>query len=178
MNQPRNDQQSQPQNRQRNEQRNEQHDQPQSQQQLEAIPFLSLNGRAAEAIEFYRRTLDAQVLLKVSYAEMAKMDPHFHYEKGQEHHITHSVLQIGSTKLMVAEEPMDPTRSWSAGNDFSLCLQSRDHETIVRMYDQLTKDERTTVLVPLAANSFSSGYGAVRDPFGIVFQFTVTRHAF
>lgn len=145
---------------------------------LEAIPFLSLNGRAAEAIAFYQRTLEADVLLKVSYAEMQKMDPDFRYEAGQENHITHSVLQIGSTKLMIAEEPMDPTRPWSAGNDFSLCLQSQSHDEIVRCYERLTEDERTIVLVPLAANSFSSGYGAVRDPFGIVFQFTVTRHAF
>lgn len=145
---------------------------------LEAIPFLSLNGQAAEAIEFYQRTLDAEVLLKVSYAEMQKMDPDFRYAAGQEQHITHSVLRIGSTKLMIAEEQMDPTRPWSAGNDFSLCLQSQDHDEIVRCYERLTDDERTTVLVPLAANSFSSGYGAVRDPFGVVFQFTVTRHAF
>lgn len=145
---------------------------------LEAIPFLSLNGRAAEAIEFYQRTLEAEVLLKVSYAEMQKMDPDFRYEAGQEDHITHSVLRIGSTKLMIAEEQMDPTRPWSAGNDFSLCLQSQVHDEIVRCYERLTEDERTTVLAPLAANSFSSGYGAVRDPFGVVFQFTVTRHAF
>lgn len=145
---------------------------------LEAIPFLSLNGQAAEAIEFYQRTLDAEVLLKVSYAEMQKTEPDFCYETGQENYITHSVLQIGSTKLMIAEEQMDPTRAWSAGNDFSLCLQSQSHDEIVRCYERLTDDERTTVLVPLAANSFSSGYGAVRDPFGVVFQFTVTRHAF
>ncbi|OWA35028.1 VOC family protein [Saccharibacillus sp. O16] len=146
--------------------------------QLEAIPFLSLNGRAAEAIAFYEQTLDAQVLLKVSYAEMAKMDPEFHYEKGQEHYITHSVLQIGINKLMIAEEQMDTTRPWQAGNDFSLCLQSRDHDAIVRAYNQLTQDKRTQILIPLTANSFSSGYGAVRDPFGVVFQFTVTRHNF
>ncbi|OWR29806.1 VOC family protein [Saccharibacillus sp. O23] len=152
--------------------------QPQNDYSLEAIPFLSLNGRAAEAIEFYERTLEAEVLLKVSYAEMKKMDPDFRYEAGQENHITHSVLRIGSTKLMIAEEQMDPTRPWSAGNDFSLCLQSQGHDEIVRCYERLTADERTTVLVPLAANSFSSGYGAVRDPFGVVFQFTVTRHAF
>ncbi|NGZ76895.1 VOC family protein [Saccharibacillus sp. VR-M41] len=145
---------------------------------LEAVPFLSLNGRGAEAIEFYEKMLDAEVLLKVSYADMAKMDETFRFQTGQESYITHSVLQIGANKLMIAEEEMDNTRPWSAGNDFSLCIQSRDHETIVRIYERLTADERTTVIAPLAANSFSSGYGAVRDPFGVVFQFTVTRHAF
>jgi len=146
--------------------------------QTEYIPFLSLNGQAAEAITFYEQALNAEVLLKVSYADMAKRDESFQYEQGQEDWITHSVLQIGVNKIMIAEERMDTTRPWSAGNDFSLCIQSRDHDTIVGLYKRLTADERTIVLSPLAANSFSSGYGAVRDPFGVVFQFTVTRHSF
>ncbi|MDO3411251.1 VOC family protein [Saccharibacillus sp. CPCC 101409] len=145
---------------------------------FEVIPFLSLNGRAAEAIAFYVRTLDAEILLKVSYADMAGRDESFTFEKGQEDYVTHSVLQIGSGKLMLAEEEMDRTRPWSAGNDFSLCIQSRDHAEIERLYNRLTADERVTVLSPLAPNSFSSGYAAVRDPFGVVFQFTVTRHEF
>lgn len=146
--------------------------------QVEMIPFLSLNGQAAAAIAFYEQVLDAEVLLKVSYAEMAQRDDSFHYAAGQEEWITHSVLRIGANKIMIAEEEQDTTRPWSAGNDFSLCLQSTDHAAIERLYDRLTADARTVILAPLAANSFSSGYGAVRDPFGVVFQFTVTRHAF
>jgi len=146
--------------------------------QAEVISFLSLNGRAAEAISFYEQKLGATALLKVSYADMAKRDETFKHEAGQEEWITHSVLQIGANKIMIAEEEMDTTRPWSAGNDFSLCLQSRDHDTIADLYERLTSDERTTVLVPLTANSFSSGYGIVRDPFGVVFQFTVTQHRF
>lgn len=145
---------------------------------VEYIPFLSLNGQAAEAIPFYEQKLGAVVLLKVSYAEMAQRDATFKYEAGQEEWITHSVLQIGANKMMIAEEEMDTTRPWSAGNDFSLCIQSRDHDTIVDLYERLTSDQRTTILVPLTANSFSSGYGIVRDPFGVVFQFTVTQHQF
>ena len=146
--------------------------------QVEYIPFLSLNGQAAEAITFYEQKLGAVILLKVSYAEMAQRDATFKYEAGQEEWITHSVLQIGANKMMIAEEAMDTTRPWSTGNDFSLCIQSRDHDTIVDLYERLTSDPRTTILVPLTANSFSSGYGIVRDPFGVVFQFTVTQHSF
>lgn len=161
-----------------NSHRNEAQTEQSGETRIEVIPFLSLNGQAAHAIEFYEQALDAKVLLKVSYADMAKRDPDFWYEEGQENWITHSVLQIGSDKIMIAEEEMDTTRPWNAGNDFSLCIQSRDHDTIVGMYERLIVDKRTTILAPLAANSFSSGYGSVRDPFGVLFQFTVTRHAF
>lgn len=151
---------------------------PSADVQTEVIPFLSLNGRAAEAIAFYEQTLGAEVLLKVSYADMAGRDTSFRFEAGQENWITHSVLRIGANKIMIAEEEQDSTRPWSQGNEFSLCIQSRDPDSIRHVYDRLTADGRTVILAPLAANSFSSGYGAVRDPFGVVFQFTVTRHAF
>ncbi|MCQ4088461.1 VOC family protein [Saccharibacillus sp. JS10] len=146
--------------------------------QTEVIPFLSLNGRAAEAIAFYEQKLGAKVWMKVSYADMAKMDESFEYAEEQKDWITHSVLQIGANKLMIAEEALDLTKPWSSGNEFSLCIQSRNHDAIVDLYERLTSDSRTAILAPLAANSFSTGYGAVRDPFGVVFQFTVTRHEF
>lgn len=145
--------------------------------QTEVIPFLSLNGMAAEAIAFYEQ-LGARVLLKVTYAQLAAMDDSFQVQPGQENYITHSVLELGSGKLMIAEEPADTDQSWQHGNSFSLCLQSRQHEDMETLYNRLVADPRCTIIIPFGPNSFSSGYAAVRDPFGIVFQFTVTRHAF
>ncbi len=145
--------------------------------QSEVISFLSLNGKAAEAIAFYEQ-LGAKVLLKVTYAQLAAMDDSFHVQAGQEHYITHSVLELGSGKLMIAEEAVDTEQAWQAGNSFSLCLQSRQHEDMETLYNRLVADPRCTIIIPFAPNSFSTGYAAVRDPFGIVFQFTVTRHAF
>ena len=145
--------------------------------QTEVIPFLSLNGQAAEAITYYEQ-LGAQVLLKVTYEQLATMDADFQVKPGQEQYITHSVLQLGSGKFMIAEEQMDMSEPWQHGNSFSLCLQSRQHADMEMLYNRLVADERCTILVPFAPNSFSTGYAVVRDPFGIVFQFTVTRHAF
>ncbi|MFD1888461.1 VOC family protein [Paenibacillus wenxiniae] len=145
--------------------------------QTEVIPFLSLNGKAAEAIAFYEQ-LGATVRLKVTYAQLAAIDDSFHVQPGQENYITHSVLELGSGKWMIAEEPADIEQTWQHGNSFSLCLQSRQHEEMEALYTKLTADPRCTIIVPFGPNSFSSGYAAVRDPFGVVFQFTVTRHAF
>lgn len=144
----------------------------------EMIPFLSLNGKAAEAIAFYKQVLGAEVLLYVTYEQLAKMDDTFSLQPGQEDYVTHSVLQLGSGKWMIAEDSMDTTRPWQEGNHFSLCLQSKQHEEIEQLYDRLISDERCTIIVPFAPNVFSSGYAIVRDPFGVVFQFTVTRHDF
>lgn len=144
----------------------------------EIIPFLSLNGKAAEAIDFYKQVLGANVLLHVTYEQLAKMDRAFPVQPGQEQYVAHSVLQLGSGKWMIAEEAMDDTRPWLDGNHFSLCLQSKQHEDMEQLYHRLISDERCTIIVPFVPNVFSSGYAIVRDPFGVVFQFTVTRHDF
>ena len=145
---------------------------------FEVIPFLSLNGKAAEAIAFYERYLGAKVLFKKNYKEMKEMDPHFNYEEGQDEYITHSVLEIGANKLMIAEEAMDTSRPWQLGNSTSLCMQSKDKDVIQKLYDSVVQHEQVTVLAPFEKNAFSPGYGIVRDPFGIVIQLCVTVHDF
>ncbi|ETI68479.1 VOC family protein [Neobacillus vireti] len=145
---------------------------------FEVIPFLSLNGQGAEAIAFYVQYLGAKVLFKKNYKEMKEMDPQFTYEDGQDDYITHSVLQIGVNKIMIAEEAMDSTRPWQLSNSFSLCIQSKDFSVIETLYHNLTKHNEVKTLTPFEKTSFSPGYGSVRDPFGIVIQLTVTRHDF
>lgn len=41
---------------------------------------------------------------------MKEMNPHFSYKEGQGGYITHSVLEVGANKLMIAEEEMDSSR--------------------------------------------------------------------
>lgn len=145
---------------------------------FEVIPFLSLNGQAAAAIAFYEEYLGAKVIFKKTYQEMKEMVPNFRYEAGKDDYITHSVLKIGRNKLMIAEEEMDTTQPWQHGNSYSLCIQSKDYNEIDKLYGSLTKHKEVTVLAPFEKNSFSPGYGIIRDPFGVVIQLCVTVHDF
>ncbi|GIN89070.1 VOC family protein [Siminovitchia terrae] len=145
---------------------------------VEVIPFLSLNGDAAAAITFYEKYLGAKVLFKKNYKEMKEMNPHFSYEEGQDDYITHSVLEIGANKLMIAEEEMDTSRPWQLGNSSSLCIQSKDKNVIQNLYESLVQHEKVTVLMPFKENVFSPGYAIIRDPYGIVIQLCVTVHDF
>jgi PhnB protein len=145
---------------------------------FETIPFLSLNGQAANAISFYQKYLNANVLLKVTYKQLKKMDPNFRYPEGQDEYITHSVLELGRNKIMIAEEEQDTSRPWQLGNSSSLCIQSKDQETIENLYNSITRHKDVTVVVPYGPNAFSPGYAIIRDPFDVVIQFGVTRHDF
>ena len=59
----------------------------------EATPFLSMDGRAAEAIGFYERHLQAKVVFLATYEDMKKWDPSTIVREGQEHLI--ALLQLG-----------------------------------------------------------------------------------
>ena len=136
----------------------------------EVVTFLSMNGRAAEAIEFYTQHLNAKVILKVTYEDMIKMDPSMVVEGGKEQWIAHSVLIVGVHKLMIAEETMVPKLDYKVGNNISLCIQSADKNEIEQIYNSLIQDTRTEVIAPLGNIVFSEAYGIVKDPFGVLIQ--------
>lgn len=137
---------------------------------LEIAIFLSMNGQAKEAINFYTRNLEAKKLMIVTYEELAKRDSSFEITSENKHHIAHSVLQIGNTKLMIAEDTMNPTERYSVGNNMSLCIQSANLEEIQRFYNNLISDKHVKIISPLEKNIFSEAYGIIEDPYGIQIQ--------
>ncbi|SHE80101.1 PhnB protein [Seinonella peptonophila] len=145
---------------------------------FEAITFLSMNGQGKEAIAFYQKYFQANILFKKTYKEMTAMDAEFTYPEGQDEYITHSVLTIGENKIMISDEEIDPSQSLSVGNNFAICIQSKDHALIEQFYHSLAQREEVTILKPFEAVTFSPGYAIIRDPFGIVFQLFVTKHNF
>jgi PhnB protein len=137
---------------------------------LEIAVFLSMNGKASEAISFYKKHLNATELLLVTYSDLAKRDSSLVLTEENKDYITHSVLQIGKTKLMIAENTMNPSEIYNVGNNFSLCIQSANLEEIQSFYTNLTSDERVQIIVPLSKNIFSDAYGIVQDPYGVQIQ--------
>ncbi len=137
---------------------------------LEIAIFLSMNGQAKEAIHFYTRNLEAKKLMMVTYEELAKRDRSFKITSENKDHIAHSVLQIGNTKLMIAEDTMNPNEGYNIGNNMSLCIQSANLEEIQRFYNNLIADKDVKVISPLEKNIFSEAYGIIEDPYGIQIQ--------
>lgn len=137
---------------------------------LEIAIFLSMNGKGQEAINFYKNNFNAKELLIVRYEDMAKYDKSIKITKENKNHIAHSVLEIGKTKVMIAEDTMDLKEKYIVGNNTSLCIQSADLVEIEQFYKKLIIDNRVKVIIPLASNVFSKAYGIIEDPFGIQIQ--------
>ncbi|MGL4877339.1 VOC family protein [Paraclostridium dentum] len=133
--------------------------------------FLSMNGNAQNAIDFYKNHLNAEQLMKVTYSDMVKIgDKSIELNDKNKNHINYSVLKIGKTKIMIAENTMDTNEKYKVGNNFSICIQSADLEEIQQFYNSLISDEKVKIIIPLASNIFSKAYGIVEDPFGVQIQ--------
>lgn len=137
---------------------------------LEIAIFLSMNGKAREAIDFYQKHFNAKVLLCISNQQMAERDSTIQLTDENRDHITHSVLLIGRTKVMIAEDTMNICEEYIVGNNTSLCVLSADLVEIQHFYNSLISDDRVKIIVPLSNNIFSKAYGIIEDPFGIQIQ--------
>ncbi|MFT9820669.1 VOC family protein [Lysinibacillus sp. NPDC056185] len=137
---------------------------------LEVAIFLSMKGKAKEAVDFYKKHFNAEELLLVTFEDMARRDSSLQLTEENRHFISHSVLAIGKTKVMLAEDTMDVTEKYVVGNNTSLCIQSADLEEIEHFYKSSTTDKRVRIIVPLSNNVFSKAYGIIEDPFGIQIQ--------
>ena len=115
-------------------------------------PYLFLGGRCAEALDFYRRVLGADIETLVRDAD---------------NHVMHAVLRVGETSVLASD----------GRSNMSLSLQVQDDAQAETVFAALA--DQGTVEIPLMSTPFASRFGKVADRFGtswlIVTQQQATR---
>lgn len=112
-------------------------------------PYLVVKG-AAQAIEFYKRAFGAKELFRLEEPS---------------HKIGHAELQIGDSKLLLADEYPDfdaLSPITIGGTPVSLHMYVEDVDTTV----QAALDAGATLLRPLTDEFFGDRVAMVADPFG------------
>ncbi|WP_239255777.1 VOC family protein [Listeria ilorinensis] len=141
-------------------------------EKLAISPFLTLNGQANEAIQYYQELFEAEILFKITNREIKEqMDPTFEYPEEEADWISHSVIAFAGQTWMIADSAItSTTEEFQIGNHFSFCLEVADRPAAEALYQRFLRDPRTVIQEPLADNLFSEGYAIVKCPFGITFQ--------
>ena len=122
--------------------------------------YLFFNGRCEEALEFYKRTLGAQVEAMMRNAESPEPPPPG--MKAPPEKILHSSLRIGDTVLL-ASDGMSEGQTDVRG--FSLSIAAKDQEDAKRIFNALA--EGGQVQLPLGPTFWSPCFGMVSDKFGL-----------
>lgn len=129
------------------------------------IPYLVMNGNAAEAISFYQESLDAQAIFTQTFGEMPE-NPEFPLPPEAKNRVSHATVKIGETDVMFSDT--FPGQPHQIGTQVTICLSTDDKEQATRYFNAL--QDGGQVNMPLQETFFSPAYGIVVDKFGVTFQ--------
>lgn len=129
---------------------------------LRMNPYLVMDGNAKEAIQFYEKALDAQVVMVQTFGEMPA-NPDFPLPDSARDRISHALLKVGETDLMFSDTfPGQPVQS---SNQVQICIMTDQAEQAKRIYEALREDGQ--VVMPLQETFWSPAYGIVADKYGV-----------
>jgi PhnB protein len=131
-------------------------------------PYLFFDGRCEEAIEFYRRTLGAEVTMLMRFRDAPDPPPPGMIAPGSEDKIMHASLRIGETNVMASDGRCMGTPSFQG---VSLSLTVANEAEADRVFAALADGGR--VQMPLGKTFFSPRFGMVADRFGVGWMIVV-----
>lgn len=144
--------------------------------QLNFAIFLTLNGKAEEAITFYQEVFNGELFFKITNQEFKnQLNPELELKKGTEHFISHSILKIGETELQIADNPFYENMEFSAGTQISFSMLTKDLQEAKSIYNKIMRYSDVVVYQAPSENEFADFYAIVKDPFGQMIQLTHER---
>lgn len=133
---------------------------------MKVEPYLFLEGRCEEAIEFYRNALGAEVRFQMRFKEAP--DPSM-CSPGLEDKIMHANLTIGESSLMMSDGRCEQAPQFMG---FSLSLSVGDESEAERCFAALSDGGK--VVMPLTKTFYSPSFGMVTDRFGVMWMIVTT----
>jgi PhnB protein len=129
---------------------------------MQVQPYLFFDGRCEEAIEFYRKTLGAEVLMLMRFKDSPEPPPPGAVRPGSENKVMHASLRIGETTVMASDGQCSGTPSFQG---FALSVGVPDAATAERVFAAL--GEGGKVQMPLGKTFFAKSFGMLTDRFGV-----------
>lgn len=130
---------------------------------MEAIvPYLNFNGNAGEALAFYSKALNGQVVFQQSFGDSPMETPADYKDK-----VMHATFQAGALSFMVSDAM--PGQPVSGGTNISLSLNFSSVEEIEKTFAALAEGAQVTM--PLQDTFWGARFGMLTDRFGINWMF-------
>lgn len=133
-------------------------------------PYLSFDGRCEEALEFYRKTLGAEIDMLLRFKDNPEPCDPAMVAPGSENKVMHASFRIGESTLMASDCRCQGGKEKFEG--FSLSYSVSDEAEVERAFAALSEGGK--VEMPLAKTFFSPRFGVVADRFGLSWMVLVT----
>lgn len=125
-------------------------------------PYLFFDGRCEEALDFYRRRLNAEVTMLLRYKESPDPPQPGMVPAGCGDKIMHSSFRVGDTTVMASD---GRCQGQPVFQGFSLALSVADETQADRLFAALADGGQ--VQMPLGRTFFSPRFAMVADRFGV-----------
>ncbi|HSV54719.1 MAG TPA: VOC family protein [Burkholderiaceae bacterium] len=132
-------------------------------------PYLSFEGRAEEAINFYVKALGAEVTALMRYEDNQEVCNSGMVPPGSEKKVMHSAIRIGETTLMASDGGCKGNAKFEG---ISLSLSAATDKETERLFKALADGGQ--VQMPLDKTFFTSKFGMVADRFGVSWMVLTT----
>jgi PhnB protein len=130
--------------------------------------YLFFDGRCDEALEFYRRTLRAEVTMLMRFKDSPEPHQPGMVPPGSENKVMHASFRIGDTTVMASDGRCLGKPNFQG---FSLSLSVPNDAEAERLFAAL--GDGGQVQMPMAKTFFSSRFGMVADRFGVPWMIIV-----
>ena len=122
-------------------------------------PYLSFEGRAQEAIDFYKSAIGAQVDMVMHFRDAP---PEMQMSPESKDKIMHAAFRVGDTQIMASDGQCSGKTSFSG---IALTLNATSDAEAEKLFNALAKGGK--VNMPMSETFFAHRFGMVADKFGV-----------
>ncbi len=126
------------------------------------IPYLTFNGNAAIALDFYSKALNGQIIFKQTYGESPMESP-----QDQKDKVMHASFKAGDLNILVSD--VMKGQPVTSGSNLALSLNFSDVETIDKTFVALSEGGKITM--ELQDTFWGAKFGMLTDKYGFNWMF-------
>jgi PhnB protein len=126
---------------------------------MQVQTYLQFDGRCEEALNFYKDKLGAEIQMMMRFKDAPeRMDP----KPENDNKIMHSAFKIGDSQIMASDGYCKGSPSFDG---FSMSLLTPSRAEAERLAKALA--DGGEMQMPVTETFFSTGFGMVKDRFGV-----------
>jgi PhnB protein len=129
-------------------------------------PYLFFGGRCEEALEFYRKTIGAEVQMLMRFGESPEPPPGL--APGNENKVMHASFRVGESTLMASDGRCQGEPNFDG---FTLSIVAPDETEADRVFNALAEGGK--VEMPMMKTFWAPKFGMLEDRFGLGWMVSV-----
>ena len=132
---------------------------------MQVQPYLSFDGRCDEALDFYKKALDAKVNVLMRFKDAPDQSM---ISPGNEAKVMHASIRVGESTVMMSDGRCTGKPDFKG---ISLSLLPKTEAEAEKLFAALSDGGQ--VQMPLTKTFFSPRFGMVADRFGVSWMIVV-----